>query len=258
MSVRTKSSASTMPLSELMSAPITADDMDFDLDPDAQYTMSEFEAAWKNFMTVNPDMIPQGKRETHIKEMQKQVKNIRNTRQEAQEELHKQLDFFEKSRKDLETDFEKELDITRSKQKSNHESLQRKLDSVAIAEHLLSQVIPWEHFLASVDKAADKARIEEKAIWKNDAGNHKAKPSKRAMFLVDGSRGNDNDVILRAYQIDHALLNTQVKMLQKEAEGYEKLMETQKSIGKLLNDTNVWSMVTKPPGMASTFLAATE
>lgn len=248
---------SIVPLSDLMAAPITPDDLDFELEPDELQTMDVFESAWKQFMKENPDLVPEGKRETSIKEMQEQALSRSTAHRQAKDELEKQLDFFQKSRKHLEEDFQKEIEVTRSSQRDLHESLQQKLDSVGMAEHLLLQSIPWEHFLKCVDKAAQKANSEGMLVTlsKRQSGGGTDKsgtPSARAMFLMGSMSGEDlDDVELKAYQIEHALLSTRVEMLRKEAEGYEKLLETQKMVGKWLDDNNVWTMVSKPTSVGT-------
>ena len=55
------------------------------------------------------------------------------------------------------------------------------------------------------------------------------------MYLVDDTVGDQRDIELRAYQIDNALLKTQVQMLQKEAEAYEKSLETHGTLKVLLS-----------------------
>ena len=128
----------------------------------------------------------------------------------------------------------KEIDAVKGQHMKDSERLQKQLDSIAIAEHLLAQTYPWEHFLAAVDNAAELQGIDRNEVGESDK---KAKPSTRAMYLVDGKVGESlDDVQLRAYQIDHALLDTQVKMLQKEAEGYEKLLESQETLTTFLSD----------------------
>ena len=249
------SAPTIVPLCDLMAAPITPDDLDFELDSEEQHTMDTFEVAWKNFMQEHPELVPEGKREKNIKQLQKQAKLTMKAQTQVNEELQKQLDFFEESRQRLEEDFEKEIEATRTSQKNTHESLQRKQDSIGMAEHLLSQSIQWEHFLACVDKAAEQAKWEGTLMTlfnKTSRGekDKNVKPSDRAMYLLESTSGDEaGDVELKAYQIDHALLNTRVKMLQKEAEGYEKLLETQKMVGKFLDDNNVWTMVSKPAGV---------
>ena len=239
-------------LSDMMAAPITPDDLDFELEPDELQTMDVFESAWKEFMKENPDLVPEGKRETHIKEMQEQTQSRKRAQEQAKAELQKQLDFFEKSREGLEEDFLREIEATRNSQLETHKKLQRKLDSIGIAEHLLSQSIPFEHFLKCVDKAAKKANSEGMLVTlsnKNTGGgsDKSGVPSTRAMYLMGSMSGEDlDDVELKAYKIEHALLTTRVEMLRKEAEGYEKLLETQKMVGKWLDDHNVWTMVSKP------------
>lgn len=244
-------------LSDMMAASITPDDLDFELEPDELQTMDVFESAWKEFMKENPDLVPEGKRETRIKQMQEQTQSRSTAQEQAKDELQNQLDFFEKSREDLETDFLREIEATRNTQLETHKSLQRKLDSIGMAEHLLSQSIPFEHFLKCVDKAAKKANSEGMLVTLSNknagGGNDKSgAPSARAMYLMGSMSGEDlDDVELKAYQIEHALLNTRVEMLRKEVEGYEKLLETQKMVGTWLDDNNVWTMVSKPTSAAS-------
>lgn len=222
---------------ELMSAAIPSEDLDFDLEPDELSTMNEFEIAWKKFMKDHPELVPEGKREKHIRKLQSQVTEIKRTQTDASVELQKQLDFFEKSRETMERLNKKELEEVRSKQMKNNEKLQKQLDSIAVSEHCLSQAIPWEHFLSALDKAAETTSRDAA-----ETDQHKkAKPSARALYLVDyevGDERDERDIDLRACQIDHALLDTQVKMLQKQAQGYEKLLETQATLSKFLKDYN--------------------
>lgn len=222
-----------LPMSDLMAATISPEEVDFELDPDSMDTLNEFETAWKKFMKAHPELIPEGKREKHIKKLQKEVKAMDKTKTDASVELHKQLDFFEKNRKAMEKTTKKEIEDARAKQKKNCLKIEKQLDSIALAEHVFLQAYPWEHFLASVDKASTLA------IANDGKHDKKAKPSKRALYLVDDTVGDEQDVELRAYQIDHALLHTQIKMLQKEAEGYEKILETQETLKAFLHEHNV-------------------
>jgi hypothetical protein len=231
-----------IPMWELMAAPIAPEDLDFDLDPDCASIMKEFEVAWKKFMKDHPELVPEGHREKNIKHLQKLARDLRKTQTEATEELQKQLDFFEKSKEEMELCFEDELGMAREKQRAVHDALQSQRDSISVSEHLLSQAIPCEHFLASLDQAADNAKHElDRYSLERSGSDHdkKIKPSARGLFLVDKTKGDIRDIELRAYRIDHALLNTQVKMLQKEVEGYEKLLESRAIIGKFLIEYSI-------------------
>lgn len=222
---------------EIMTAPISPEDVDFELDPDSLNTMKEFEVAWRNFMCSHPELVPEGKREKRIVELQKTVRGLEKAQVDAEEELQKQLDFFESNRDGVEKDLQNEIDHARAKQAKTHTKLKTQLDSIAASEHLLSQAYPWEHFLTAVDRAAASSKVKDPS---GSAGKgKKAKPSTRALYLVDDTAGDARDVELRAYQIDHALLNTHVKMLQKEAEGYEKLLDTQGTLKRFLRDCDV-------------------
>lgn len=239
-------------IADMMAAPITEDDLDFELDSDAQNTMNDFEAAWKTFMKEHPDLVPEGKREHNIKQLQEQATLTTTKQTQVTDELQKQLDFFEMSRKGLEQDCEKEIESTRATQKEIHAILQQKQDDIGIAEHLQSQTIPFDHFLVCLDRASRKAKTRGTLPTLSCASGEKDKkvtPSDRAMFLVNTASVDESDVELKAYQIDHALLNARVEMLRKEAEGYEKLLESQKMVGKFLDENNVWTMVSKPVGL---------
>lgn len=225
------SNAAMIPMHELMAAAVTPEDLDFELDPDSANTMNEFQIAWKKFMKDHPELIPEGKREKNIKQLQKKAMELKKTQAEANDELQKQLDFFEKSRETLELNTKKELEEARTKQQKAHDKLQKQLDSITASEHLLSQTYPWDFFVASVDAATGKSGV------KHDLGADSAKtvkPSDRALYLVDSTKGHPKNIELRAYQIDHALLNTQIRMLQNEAKALERILETQESLSMFL------------------------
>jgi hypothetical protein len=226
-----------IPMWQLMSAPIAPEDLDFDLDPDATCIMHEFEVAWKKFMKDHPELVPEGHREKNIKHLQRLARELRKTQMAATEELQKQLDFFEKSKEEMEIGFAKEVGEAREQQRAIHDTLQSQRDGISVAEYLLSQAIPCEHFLSSLDEAAESARHElDKYSLEMSDHDNTIKPSVRGLFLVDKTKGGIRDIALRAYRLDHALLQTQVTMLQKEAEGYEKMLESRAVIGKFLKE----------------------
>lgn len=254
------SSPVRMQMCDLMATPITVDDFDFDLSQESLKTMNEFEVAWSKFTKDNPDMVPEGKREENIKELQKKVLQAEETHKEANEELKKQLEFFEKSRDTIENGFKKDLEAAKAKQKKIQEKSEKELDSVTLAEHLLSQTIPWDAFLKAADKMVERnlqGKEEDKPFWarfmKTEVVIDKTiKPSNRAMALVDDTAGDERDIRLRAYKMDNALLNAQIKMLQKEAEGYEKYLESQDILGKFLNEHKIFVTTMNKPFAAKT------
>lgn len=237
---------------DLIVTPVTSEDLDFELAAESKELLKKFDIAWRSFMNENPDLLPQGKREENICKLQKQVEETIKTQKEVNEELQKQLDFFEKSKETMEEGFAKDTEAAKKKEEKIRTKLQLQLDNVAISEHQLSQTIPWNNFLEATDKVAEiKSRGEKEDTFWNSLNDNtimkidkKAKPSARAMALVDDSSGELRDIQLRAYQIDNALLKTHIKMLQQEADGYGKYLESQRAIEKFLNENNVYALVT--------------
>jgi hypothetical protein len=81
-------------------------------------------------------------------------------------------------------------------------------------------------------------------------GSKSMKPSARAMALVNQEGADDNavnskHVTMQAYRIDSALLNAQVKVLQREMERYDKTTESIEFLGKFLTEQNIWGLLTK-------------
>jgi hypothetical protein len=196
--------------------------------------------------------------------LHQQTDSERATNEAVHLELKKQLQFFTSSRESLENLFTFKLNEAMERQRELHDELQNKLDTVALADQLQGQTVPWMHFVQQLDRwneaktaeaaaaaaaAADDAnKPEEEELPSNRA----VKPSARAMALTDVSSGDSADVLLRAYRTDHALLTTHIAKSQKEIERYAKLIQSQEVAGLFLTEHNVWSLLSNKPEAAST------
>jgi hypothetical protein len=217
-----------------LDVPLTEDDIDL---------VEEFEARWRGYMHDNPDMMPASGRSKRVAELKSKILNAKMNTTVVERELKEQLQLFTTSREAIEQKYQKAIQKATAAHKPLEDKLERELDNAVMADRLESQLVPWEHFMDSVDKAVPSPRAS------ND--KKKMKPSARAMALVNPS-GNAGDVQLRAYRIDHALLSAQVKMLHKEIECCERKTEGHEMVGKFLTENNIWTLLSKPSTKAST------
>ena len=215
----------------------SAHDLDVPLTEADISLVEEFEARWLEYLQANPSLMPTGERGQRVEELRGQVLEAQLHRTEVQKEMEAQLQSFSESREALESHYHQSIKEAMAAQKKVHDNLQKELDNAAIADQLDSQIAPWSHFVDCVDKAAGPD-TKEKTL----------KPSARAMALVDAS-GDPRDVQLRAYRIDHALLTTQVKMLQKQVERCERTTEGLETVGKFLTENNIWALLSKTSTM---------
>jgi hypothetical protein len=214
----------------------SAHDLDVPLSENDLILVEDFEAKWSVYMQEHPELMPSGGRSKRVTELRGEVLKARMSQKEVEKELEEQLKLFGRSRDLLEFNYRKAMQEANEKQTKVHSVLQKELDNVVKADSLESQLVLWEHFINSVDKAAlvPSMAIRDKTV----------KPSARAMALVDQS-GDPSDVQLRAYRIDHALLTAQVEMLQKEIEKTEKTTNGLELVGKFLTENNIWALLSK-------------
>jgi|Transcript_11338 hypothetical protein len=221
------------PISAMLSS---AHDLDVPLNRDDLDMVENFEACWSVYMQEHPELMPAGGRSKKLIELKSQVMESKLSLKKLEHEYENQLKVFGKSRDLLEINYQKGMQEALKRQKTIHALLQRELDRVLEADELESQIVPWEHFLASVDKAALVPLLEPK--------DRSVKPSSRAMALVENV-GDPSDVQLRAFRIDHALLTAQVEMLQREIEKVEKTTKALDLTGEFLTENNIWALLSK-------------
>lgn len=191
-------------------------------------------------MEDNP--VPKGEREERILDLQMKAKEIEASKENVELELKKQAAFFRSSREELEKLYAVKMQDAMDKQRSVHEQLSKKLESIAFADEIQHQTLPWIHFIKELDSLI--SRQDSHSTNSSEKSNNVAKPSSRARFLTELTKtGSPVDAQLRAYRTDHALLRANVAMIQKEIIRYEKLLETQPDVGTFLTDHHCWDIL---------------
>lgn len=221
------------PISAMLSS---AHDLDVPLTGKDLTLVEDFEAKWSLYMQEHPELMSGGGRSKKVTELRGEVLEAKMRQKAVEKELEEQLKLFGKSRDLLESNYQKGMQESAARQKKVHDVLQREIDNVSEADSLGEQLVPWEHFLSNVEKAALVPTMELK--------DRSVKPSARAMALVD-EEGDPSDVQLRAYRIDHALLTAQVAMLQKEISRCEKTTKGLNLTGDFLTENNIWALLSK-------------
>jgi len=220
------------------------EELDMELtEPDVRM-VHEFEDSWKDFIAENPNFIPMGKKRNLLNQLQRDIMTTQLSKQAVEAELQRQLEFFQESRDSLEQHYGERAILANSYQSQMHDHLQDQLDKVSLAKSHAQQTIVWNHFLHCVDKATPVPPVQVKESSRDDKKEKTFKPSPRAMALVDPG-GDDDDVSLRAYRLDHALLSVQVKMLGMELERYELTTASLDTVGKFMSELNIWGLLTK-------------
>jgi hypothetical protein len=246
-------------MSEITQTPMKTSDLDFDVtDNDAAF-LAEFQTDWSQFLHQHPDLVPKGQREDRLQSLARQYEQETTSAAAVEIELKKQLQFFGSSRESLEDLFSQKMNQAMERQRALHDELQSRLDTVAVADQLQSKTMPWQHFLDQVDQYSATATSNEGSSDTASTGSRIAKPSARAMVLttaegdkqINGSIGS-SDVQLRAYRTDHALLTTDIAMLQNEIERSSQTVQSQEVVGRFLTEHNVWSLLSSGNGSVST------
>lgn len=234
------------PLNTILSVPITKDDLaEMNDGPYDESFIEEFDKAWNNFLKDYP--IPKGEREERILELQIKAKEIEASKENVERELKRQAAFFRSSREDLERTYATKIQHTMDQQRSVNEELSKVIEGIVAADQIQSQTLPWLHFIKELDSLiASSANDSESASTNNERSIKTAKPSSRAMYLTELVL-KDLDLPheqkqLQSYRIDQALLRTNVTMIQKEIERYERLLDCQPFVAQLLADIDAWGM----------------
>lgn len=212
-------------------------DFDAELSTLEAITVKKFEATWKAFLRENPHLIPQGKKSARKAMLQKQVADTIASQERAERELQRQVEFFNESRQALEETYASEVEYANNLQRVIHERLDKQLGDVARSHQLMNETLPWEHFLDTVDMKAIPCASP------SSIGVGNVRPSMRALALID-PEGDSRDIQLRALRMDHALLSSEIKMLEKETERLELTNQNLEFIGRFLTEFNIWGILT--------------
>lgn len=214
-------------------------DLGFEVSTEDILFMKNFEAQWRDFMAENPHLRPRGRRAAKMAVLQKQIEDTKTAERKAGQELERQLEFFEESREALEDTYASEVEYANKLQNVINDRLEKQLDDVAMSEHLMKQTLPWNFFLEAAEMKA--IPYVGSSIGQNNDG---IRPSARALALI-APDGDDQDIRLRALRMDHALLTTQLALLEKESDRVELTNSSLNFLGKFLTEHNIWGILTK-------------
>lgn len=221
------------PISSMLSS---AHDLDVPLTRKDLGLVEEFEAKWSVYMKKHPELMPGGGSSKKVDELRAKVLQEKVAEKAVEVELQEQLKLFGKTRDMLEHNYNKAMQESVVRQRKVEKILASEITKVKEADAIETTLVDWQHFLNTVDKSLPPTTTELK--------NRTVKPSRRAMALVDHD-GDEGDVQLRAYRIDHALLSVQVEMLEKEINRVEKITEGLDLTGEFLTENNIWSLLSK-------------
>jgi hypothetical protein len=185
------------------------------------------------------------------------------------------LDFFLESRESLENNFAVQVEEAESIQSVIQSRIDQQLDRIALSDHLMQQIVRYETFLETVDiqavpylakslrKQLDIQETSQQQDQVSGPDEHSElvvvqqpqqepqvrnqrgmEPTARAMALIDPNGDND-DVRLRAFRMDHALYCAELKILEKESERIQLNNNIHAFVGKFLTEHNIWGVLNK-------------
>ena len=233
---------------------LTKDDVGGPLSESDINIIEKFEDAWKDFLASRPGTLPPGQKIKNFRNIQTQLNEVEAKKQNVCLELQRQLDFFASSRKKLEEKYNKEKEEATLQRENLVRHLEKEIDDVAIADKLLSEVLPWEHFFDNLESNTSKVYDGSVASISAGTGQSQAiRPSREAMYLANvepselgqaARSGNSNARLLRAYRIDNALLMAKAAMMKCEVDRLEKNIRSDLVLSNFLIDNDVWEVMT--------------
>lgn len=232
---------------------LTKDDIGERLSDSDVHLIEEFEDVWKDFLSSRPGTLPPGQKIKNFRNLQAGLNEIEAKKQNVCLELQRQLDFFVTSRDKLEEKYGKEKEEATLQQASVVAELEKEIDNIAMADKLLSEVLPWEHYFDNLESNASAAHEGSSASMSQKTGQSQViRPSDEALYLaniqpsevVDAAKSGHSEAhLLRAYRIDNALLKAKSVMMKREADRLEKNMMADRVLAKVLMDNDVWAAI---------------
>ena len=216
-------------LQEIMGRNLTDQEVEF---------FNDFESSWKRFVRSKRGRLPSGRREMNLKYLQDKAKELAVMRDNVEAELNKQLAFFQNSQSTVEEELLAKIEHEKQEHKVTEKKLREQLETIQDAQDLQEKTLPWSFFLSCLD-----AEAAEKLDEGDQAKSRTVKPSQRAMYLTYQTTHEPQDLLRRAYEIDHAILKTQLVMLNKQIQCYEKTIASQELANIFLMENNVWSIL---------------
>lgn len=252
--------------------PITYDDFDpreIELHSEQINLIDELEKLWTEFLQADPDVLPGGKKGARIESLEGKLLALQNSKHNVEAELQRQLDFFEKSKEQLEANFER-LKMKEEKEQENMmNEMEGRLDAVGTSSRNLEANGGWELFFEALEDAVEQSDVQQlpgnglsTILGMSTAHSPRGggggsttkkpscaiKPTAKAMFLNNAATESDlhlrsRDFLLRAFRIDNALLEAEIKTLQRDVERLEQGTKSVDFVGKFLTEQNIWGIL---------------
>jgi hypothetical protein len=229
-------------------ARLTKGELEFQLQDDE--FLADFEDAWGRFLRKHPNCF-KASTVFGVSELERKLEAALSSKEKLEVEIEQQMAYFKLSCAQLNEEYAMRKQQALERQDAIRDELTKHLEEVASVDELQQQTLPCHYFMNELDKIASKLSIDDQL--KNILGELDssvieaaliAKPSARALALTSyNSRNSKEDFLLRAHGIDHALLNTNIAVLVKDLERYEKAGHTQDMVSKFLTDNHVWDIL---------------
>eukprot|EP00535_Pseudo-nitzschia_heimii_P003508 CAMPEP_0197185536 /NCGR_PEP_ID=MMETSP1423-20130617/12166_1 /TAXON_ID=476441 /ORGANISM="Pseudo-nitzschia heimii, Strain UNC1101" /LENGTH=260 /DNA_ID=CAMNT_0042636627 /DNA_START=32 /DNA_END=814 /DNA_ORIENTATION=+ len=232
---------------------LTKDDVGGPLSESDIDLIEKFEDAWKDFLSSRPGTLPPGQKIKNFRNIQTQLNEVEAKKQNVCIELQHQLDFVATSKNNLEERYNKEKEEATIQRENLIRHLEKEIDDIAMADKLLSEVLPWEHYFSNLEsKTPARYDAGNASIGAGTGQNQAIRPSDEALYLAnvepcelvdDARRGNSNARLIRAYRIDNALLMAKAAMMKREVDRLERNIRSDRVLSKFLMDNDVWEIM---------------
>lgn len=230
--VATSSTAVTLaPLSEQFKAPVT--EFEHEVTNEQHGYICDFEKAWADFLSRNPEQTPMGEREENIRKLQEEIQQEILSRDCLVEELKQQVCSIETAK----TEHEKQMKEIIQKEHTSHleseSKIKRQLDQVARIEDLQVETLEWFNFWRMLESASKVA-----------GEKNEPQIQSLAKTLLDAGSEEDNKYTPSDHQISAVeceLFAMHKKMLLKEMQRIELTMDSHSWIGEVLTACNIQS-----------------
>lgn len=229
---------------------LNKDDIGESLSGDDIDLLEEFEDAWKEFLSARPGTLPPGQKIKNFRNIQTRMNEVQAKKENVCLELRRQLDFFASSRGRLEEKYSRQKEEATLQQKGMVEELEQEIDRIAIADKLLSEVLPWEHYFHNLE--SNTSALDNGGVANMSAATGRSqpiRPSAEALYLANIKPNEITDApgreahLHQAYRIDNAILKAKSAMLKREADRLEKNILSDRVLSKFLMDNDVWGAI---------------
>lgn len=187
----------------------------------ADAVVADFEAKWAAFLSDRQLTYPR------LQELQNRAVSTTEELLTLETSLKKQLKLLEESSKEIEDEFKAQINSAKLHGKRVEHSLEQKLSKLAEVEEIDDQNTPWLQYFGELELMAEKQSSSSVTTATGDSTSIVNKPSGAAFFLAQNR-------LLKAYDVDNAMLNMQIEILNFEIRKYQKKNQIHREVGAFL------------------------